>query len=257
MEVMFGIGPVVHGDDDIALHVMRPRRYRRRQFACLEAIGPRRQAGQVPTVWHGKVRDGGDHADAGRSGLQPPRPRLLRVGERAQGRGNLACRLVAELVTVAATVQLDDVEPLLLALKGHRHAVAFEACTGEQALVWNVKHGKPIDGWIVLRCRRSIGRNHGLQVDERARLGFHLRRIDEPVAAHPDIVRGFWQVGHHVAPARIGDYHLGEPGAQVCRFRDYPDTGFRPPRAGDYPADVVIVDLDRAWWCWLGTQPGR
>ena len=66
------------------------------------------------------------------------------LGERAQGRGNLARRLVAELVTVAATVQLDDVEPLLLALKGHRHAVAVGACTGEQALVWNLRCGKVI-----------------------------------------------------------------------------------------------------------------
>ena len=84
-------------------------------------------------------------------------PRLLRIGKRAQGRGNLARRLVAELVTVTAAVQLDDVEPLLLALKSHRHAVAFEARTGEQALVRNVEHGKPINGRIVLRRCRRIG----------------------------------------------------------------------------------------------------
>ena len=54
--------------------------------------------------------------------------------ERAQCRGNLARRLVAELVTVAAAIQLDDVEPLFLALKGHRHAVAFGACAGNRLL---------------------------------------------------------------------------------------------------------------------------
>ena len=55
VEVMLGVGPVVHGHDDIALHVMRPRRHRRRQFAGLDAIGPLRQAAQVPTVWRVEV----------------------------------------------------------------------------------------------------------------------------------------------------------------------------------------------------------
>ena len=124
VEIGLGVGPVVHGHNEIALHAMRSRRHRRRQFASLDAIGPLRQAVQVPPVCRVEGRDSPDHGVTAWSGHQPPRPRLDGAIERAQGGGNLARRLVAELVTVAAAIQLDDVEPLCLALKGHRHAVA-------------------------------------------------------------------------------------------------------------------------------------
>jgi hypothetical protein len=43
----------------------------------------------------------------------------------------------------------------------------------------------------------------------------------------------------------IRDHDLGESGAQVGRLGDHPDARFRSILAGDDPADVVVVDLDR------------
>ena len=151
-------------------------------------------------------------------------------------------------MTVAAAVQLDGVEPLLLALVRHRHAVAFGARAREQALVRNLEHGEPIDGGIVFRRGRRIRRRHRRQVHDLAARALDLRRIDEPVAAHPHAVGGLRQIGDHVAPLIIRDHDLGESGAQLGRLRDHPDAGFRSILAGDDPADVVVVDLHRDAW---------
>src|SRR5262249_59325964 len=74
-----------------------------------------------------------------------------RLVEGAQSRRNLAGRLVAELVAVAAAVELHGIEPLLLGLVGLRHAVTAEARARKQASVRDLQHRQPIDGGIVFR----------------------------------------------------------------------------------------------------------
>ena len=70
--------------------------------------------------------------------------------------------------------------------------------------------------------------------------------VDQPVAAHPDLVFGFRQLGDQVAPLIVGHHDLGELGGKIGRFRDHPHARFRPARSGDDAADFGRADLQRA-----------
>src|SRR5262249_10847521 len=93
-------------------------------------------------------------------GLDAALPRLHRGLERAELRWDHARRLVAELMAAIATVGLDLVKPLQLALYRGGHAVAVRAGAREHLLAGNVEHRIPVDGRIIFRCRSLAGRRH-------------------------------------------------------------------------------------------------
>ena len=165
VDVVLRREPVVHGDDEVALHAVRSRRRRHRQLAGADAIRPLRQAAQVSAVVGVEGPDGPDHRAAARPRLEPPRPRIDRRALRhVQRRRDLARRLVAELMTVPAAVQLNHVEPLLLAFECHGNAVAIGTRAREQALVGNLEHGEPVDGRIVFGRGRRARRHHRVEI---------------------------------------------------------------------------------------------
>ena len=141
-----------------------------------------------------------------------------------------------------ATVGLDDVEPLALALQLDRHAVGAGA--GKQALVRNFEQRIPIDRRIVFRGRGRARRRRGVQVDVPAGFGLHLRRIDETVAANPHTVFRLRQIGYQVTPMVVGDDDLGEFGRKIGRLGDNPDTCFRSGWTGNHAAKVAVADPD-------------
>ena len=137
-----------------------------------------------------------------------------------------------------------------------RHALV-SLRPGKLALAGDLEHRIPVDRRIILRRRRGIRRRHRRQIEHLARRRLHLRRIDEPVAAHPDVVIRLRQIGHHVAALIVGDDDLGEFGGQVGRFRDHPDAGFRSLGAGDHAAEVGVADADRIGAAERSGEPGR
>ncbi len=244
VEIVLGVRPVAHGDDDVALEPGRPRRRGARQLAGLDAVGPIGERGEMAAVRRQQRGHEAHHAAARRSGLDAPRPGGDRRIEMPERLGNVARGVIADLVAIAAAIGLDRVEPLILGLEVHGDAVAVGAGAGEPALVGNPDHRGPVDRRVILGRRGEIGRDHGGQVQRLARRRRDLRRIDQAVAAHPHPVGRLGKVRHHVAPGLVGHRHLGEPGAELGRLRDHPHAGFRSEPAGDDAADVVVVDLD-------------
>jgi hypothetical protein len=258
VEVVLRGQPVIDGHDEIALDAVRSGRRRRRQLSGVDSVGPLGQTADVPAVRGVEGADGSDHGAAARARLKPSRPRLdRRALRRFEGHGKLASGLVAELMTVAAPVELHGVEPLLLAPECHRHAVTVGSRAGEQALVGDLEHGEPIDGRVVLGRRRGAGRGHRSQVHDAAARRLDLRRVDEAVAAHPHTVARGREVRDHVPAAVVGDHDLREPGPELGGLRDDPDTGLRPILAGDDPSDVPGADLHSAGCVRLSRRPGR
>ena len=245
VQVMLGVRPVPHRHHDIALDAGRPRRRRARQLAGLDAIGPIRQRRQMAAARRQQRRHVGDHGQAGRPRLQAPRPGLDRGVEMAERLRDGTGRVIADLMAIAAAVGLDRVQPLILGLVLDRDAVAVGTGARKLAGVGNPDHREPIDRRIILRCGGEIGRHHGGQVEIPAGRARDLRGIHQPVAAHPYLVGGRRKVGQHVAPAVVGDHHLGEAGAEIAGLRDHPDAGLRPEPARHRAADRMRVDLDR------------
>ena len=68
--------------------------------------------------------------------------------------------------------------------------------------------------------------------------------IDEAVPAYPHSIAGLRKVGHHVAPAVVGDDDPTKLGRQVRRLGDHPHARLGTARAGHHTADVVTVDRD-------------
>src|SRR5262249_33617541 len=97
--------------------------------------------------------------------------------------------------------------------------------------------------WLVGARPALVARRIRREIELLAGLAAHLRRVHEPIAAHPDLVVRIRQVRDDVAAAIVGDDDLGILGRQLGRFRDHPDAGLRPIRAGHYAADVIVVDL--------------
>jgi len=90
-----------------------------------------------------------------------------------------------------------------------------------------------------------VDSRHSREIETLPRLGAHLGRVDEPVAAHPDlIIHILRQIGDHVTPLIVGHDHLGEFGRQFSCLGDYPHAGFRPGRPAHCAADIVVVDRD-------------
>ena len=241
MQIGLGVGPVPHRDHDVALDALRPRRLRGRQFARGDTVGPVRE--QLDGARHVEAAHGIRHLHLRLSGHEAARPGFLRlhVGEFLRQR---ARRLVAELMAGVAAVGLDHVEPLRLALDVGRHAVALRPGAGKLALVRHFQHRIPVDRRIVFRRRGRARRRHGGEVESLAGCGGDFGRVDEAVAAHPDIVIGLRQFGDDVAALVVGHHDLGELGRKVRGLRDHPDAGLRPIRPADYATEIAVADGD-------------
>src|SRR5438552_718908 len=101
---------------------------------------------------------------------------------------DVARRVIAELMTIAAAIGLDDVEPLILALEFHGDAIAVRSGARKLVLVRRPQQGEPIDRRIILRGGSKIRCDHGRQVQRLARLARDLRRIYQAVPAYPDVI---------------------------------------------------------------------
>src|SRR5690606_29952077 len=130
------------------------------------------------------------HRAAAYAGLRAIDPCLLgretqvvHVAERARD-------LVAELVTEVARA-LDVPDPLALLLHRRRDAVAGRPRAREFARLRRLEQRQPVIAGIDLRGLLRGARDRRLELEPLvAGAAFHGRRIDEPVAAHPDPVRG-------------------------------------------------------------------
>ncbi len=242
---MLGVRPVAHRHDEIALDPNGARRRRAWNLPALDAVGPVGERRQMAAVGCHHAGNSADHIAAGRAGLQAARPCGKRRIEVAQRLRNITRGIIADLVAIAATVGFDRIEPQVLALEGDRNAVAVGAGAGELAPVRHPDHRGPIDRRIILCRRRKVRGDDGGEVEGLAGLGRNLRRVDEAVAPHPHPICRLRQVGHHEASEIIGHRHLGEPCAEVRRFRHHPDAGFRSHAAGHDAADIIGVDCRR------------
>ena len=95
---------------------------------------------------------------------------------------------------------------------------------------------------IVLRGRGVVRRFHGREIEVCAGLAVDLGRIDQAIAAHPDLVFGFRQIRHHVAPRIVGDDDLGKLGRQVGGLGDHPHAGLGAAGSANDAANIIGVD---------------
>ena len=237
-------GPVPYRDDDVALHALRPRWPRGGQLAGGDLVGPLRE--QLVGARGVEPADVGHHLHHGLPRLDPACPRFLRRAEVAQLLWNGAGRLVAELMAGVAAVRLHDVEPLGLAPKGGRRAIAVGSGTGELALLRHLEHRVPVNGRVVLRRGGGARGHHGAQVEGSARRALHRCRVDETVTAHPHAVAGLGQIQHEVATLLVGDHDARELGRQVERLRDHPHSRLRSVRARDHSPKIGGPDAHAA-----------
>ena len=243
MAIGLRIGPVPQRHDDVPLLALRPGRRHRRQLASGNPIGPvgeHRQRALPADL--GKL---GVHPGASLSRLNPPIPSRFRRLERAEGLGNFARRLVAQLMTARAAVGVHDVaNPLALALHRRRNPVAPGRWprAGEVTLGRHLKQREPIQSRVVVRRRLRVRRRNRRQIENLARRRLDFRRVDEPVAANPHVVVCLRKVGDQVAALIVGDHDFDQACGQLPGFRDHPDARLGAARSSDHAADVVIVD---------------
>ena len=186
------------------------------------------------------------HLSARLSRLDAAIPGRDRRREGAELFRNLAHALGADLVARRAAARLERSNPLRLRLHGRRDAVPGVTGAGKLALVGHFHQREPVACRVVLGGRPRIGRRHRREVQDLAGHRLHLRRIDEPVSAHPHVVAGLRQIREEIAPAIVGDDDLHELRRQVGGLRDDPHARFRPFRPRHGAAEVVVVDRNRA-----------
>jgi hypothetical protein len=95
-----------------------------------------------------------------------------------------------------------------------------------------------------LRRSLIVGRRHRREIESAARGALLPRRIDQAVAAHPNLIIRARQIGNEITALIIRHHHAGELGRQVGGFRNHPDAGFRPARAADDATDISVADSD-------------
>ena len=244
VEIRLRVGPIPLRDDDVALLALRPRRRLGRQLTRCDAVGPISE--------HGQRRRPPDpvkatpHLATGLTRQDAPIPGRDRRLELAEGGGDLARGLIAELMAGQTPARLDGPDPLGPTLDVRRDAVAIGAGTRELALLGHLDHREPVPGRIVLRGRRRVGSHDGNQVLHGTGAHPQLLRVHQPVPAHPDVVRGLRQIGNHVAPLVVGHHGLAEPGPQIHRLRDHPNACLRSLWPHHDAADIIGVDLNGA-----------
>src|SRR5215475_7169406 len=225
---MFVVEPIPGSDNDVALNPLRSSGFRMRQLALSDAVRP------VPEVSEGCGAEVLDelieHLFARLPRLDAPEPHFLGSIKLAQRVRYLARECprgkLAQLMAANATVVLHRIEPIALGYLGWNCPLAAEL-----ARLRNLHHGKPIDTRIVFRRGSLVRRNNRLQIEILTGRGFDLRRIDQSITAHPDVVIGFGQIGKHVT-------------SLIVSFSNDPDAGFGPLRAGHNAADIIVVDAN-------------
>ena len=185
VEIRRRIGPVPLRDHDVTLFTLWSGR-NRRHFAGGDPIGPIREHLQRPRG--AQSVEPTHHAAAGLPGLNAPSPGVLGGRELTERCGDLACRLVAQLMTCHATARLQAPDPRGLAPDTRGDAVALRPRPGELALLRHLDQRKPIRGRVVLCGRVWIGRHHRREIVGGSGRGPNFPGIHEPVAPHPDVV---------------------------------------------------------------------
>ena len=115
---------------------------------------------------------------------------------------------------------------------------------------------EPVARRIDLRGGLGIGSDDRLQIELRARLGVHRRRIDQPVTADEHPVACSRQIGQEIAAAIVGDDDPREFRRQVGGLRHHPHASLGSLRARDHSADIVGIDGDAATGA-LRVEPGQ
>ena len=89
--------------------------------------------------------------------------------------------------------------------------------------------------------------------------GFAVRlgAVDEAVAARPDLVVRWREIGHDETAPVVGHHALDVADRKVAGFRNHPDAGLRTLGSGHDAADVVVVDRDVARRLLCGWGPER
>ena len=187
-----------------------------------------------------------DHRPSCLAGLQPLLPRLHGGLEGAERGVQLARPLAPHLVAAQAGVVLQQPDVLRLALEDRVDPVPLRAGAGELALGRDLDQRVPVPGRVVLRRGARIRRGGRLQVQRRPGLRPLLRRVDQPVPAHPDVVARLRQVGEEVAPLIVGHHDLGELRREVGGLGDHPHARLGAARPRHHPRDVVAIDRRRA-----------
>ncbi len=131
---------------------------------------------------------------------------------------------------------------LRLALEVRVDPVPLRAGAGELALGRDLEQRVPVPGRVVLRRGARIRRGGRPQVQRRPGLRPPLRRVDQPVPAHPDVVARLRQVGEEVAPLVVGHHDLGELRREVGGLGDHPHPRLGAARPRHHPRDVVAID---------------
>ena len=238
------IRPVPQRDDDVALAALRTRRRDGRHLAAGNTVRPVRVHRKHALAAH--LRHAVAHRGARLARLDALVPRGDGVVEHAEGLRDLACGFIAKLMASRAPVGVDDAaNELALAPHRRRDPVALRAGAGELTFWRDLQESEPVLRRVVLCGRFRIRCGHRLEVHCLSRSRPRLRRINKAVAAHPDVVVRFGQVGDEIAPLIVRDDDLDRLGRQVARFRNDPDAGLRAARSGDDAADVVVVDGHR------------
>ena len=208
------VGPLPHGEHQVALGALRPGR-RGRHLAggdALAPVGVHRETAVAAEAVHDRahLRAALPEPEAVVPGLD----RRIEAVEMADVGGEPVAHLVTELAAL-----LGDVDPRVLAAQGRRDAVAVGPGAGELVRRRGLEQGVPVVGGIDLRrFPRRAGRRRP-QRQRLPRLGRHRLGVGQAVAADPDAVRGRRQIGHQEASVVAGDHDLAEARVEVIGFR--------------------------------------
>ena len=230
--------PLPRCDDDVALDPLRPGRLVLRQLAGGDTVGPLAEILERHAVE--LTGEAEHHPLSGLAGRDAARPCLFARFERAELGGDGPGRFLPELMAADAIDVAHLLAPSLTRDVGGDIGRAAEIL-GRRHL----HHRVPVHRRIIMRRRALIRRRHCREIEAVAWLAAHLWRIDETVAAHPDLIIRHRQVGDDVAALVVGHHQLGKLGRQFRRLRDHPHARFRPARAPHDAADVVTIDRDR------------
>ena len=154
---------------------------------------------------------------------------------------NVARRIVADLVAIAAAIGLDRIQPLLLGLEGDRDAVAVGTGAREPVAVRNPDHRRPVDRRIILRGGGETWRHHGGQVEKSCRARSRLWGNRPGRSRAPIFGRSPWEG----RAARSGRAHRSPPSWQ---------SGFRDRRSRQSPTRRLPV---RTGWSRRRRSPDR
>ena len=228
--------PVPQRNDQVPLDAARPGRARR-GLARRDPGGPVGE--HLERALPAEPVHRAAHRVAALAGLDPMVPRRdgrVEVVEVLHDARRRVAKLMAEL-----TPLLHDVDPRPLALEVLRNTVAVGTGAGELMCRRWLDQRVPVVAGVVLRCsllvrRHDAGERHVLP----ARGQLDLRRVDQPIAADPDIVGRLGQLGQQEPTTGVRHHDLGELGLQLVGFRNHPDTGLRAVVTGDGAGDDAV-----------------